>query len=121
MNSVLLEWMLTLTWKQQSVILSSLRGPDSNYYPNIKKLTKWLRAVIEHNADQKSSYMYQEELPCLDFLGKELEFTTVHYASHLLSSLEIIAYKHPNADIAKVARGYYGGLVKGVLNLNPEN
>jgi len=120
MNNVILSWMGELTWKQQSVILSALRGPDNSYSPKIKKITKWLRRVTQNNADLSSSYMGQEKLPSISLIEKEFEFTTIHYAIHFLQTLEIIGYKHPDENVSNIAKGYYTLLVKNTLNLNPE-
>ncbi len=120
MSKVLLDWMGSLTWKQQSVILSALRGPDNLYSPNIKKITKWLRIVTQNNADLSSSYMMQEKLPSIELIEREFEFTTIHYTNHFLQALEIIGYKHPNKNISNISKKYYTGLVINALNLNPE-
>jgi hypothetical protein len=120
MSKVLRNWFDNLEWKQQSVILSGLRGPDNIYCPNIKNLTRWLRNVTQNNADTQHTYMKPEKLPTLAEIEKEFEFTTVHYAFHLLHALEIIGYKHPEQEIAGVAKGYYEGIVKEFLHLVPE-
>jgi hypothetical protein len=119
-GKVLLDWMGELPWKQQSVIISSLRGPDNHYCPNIKKITRWLRGITQNNADPSHSYMQREEMPTLDDIEKEFEFCSVHYAFHLLHGLEIIGYKHPDEEVAETARNYYHGLARGGLHLNPE-
>ena len=118
-GKVQLEWMAALPWKQQSVILSALRGPDSHYCPHIKALTKWLRGITQNNADPDHKYMKQDPLPSLDDVDQELEYCTTHYALHLMHGLEIIGYKHPNPAIADVARNYYLGWV-ALQHLNPE-
>ncbi len=120
MTIVILGWLGDLSLKQQSVIISALRGPDTHYCPNLKKLTKWLRTITQNNADYRSSYMQQEEFPSIDNIEKELEYTTVHYSIHFLQALEIIGYKHPDSAISKKAGEYYENLVRGVLNLVPE-
>ena len=119
-GKVLLDWMEELTWKQQSVILSGLRGPDTPYCHNIKKIVRWLRGVTQNNADKSHSYMREENLPPLKEIEKEFEFTTVHYGMHLIHSLEIIGYKHPDKKISKISKDYYVGLTKYFLHLNPE-
>jgi hypothetical protein len=116
---VLQEWMGKLPWKQQSVILSSLRGPDTNRPINVKKITRWLRGITQNNADPSTDYMKKLELPNLNDLKEELEFCTVHYFCHLLHTFEIIGEMHPDKEIRIIAKNYYIGLVDA-LHLNPE-
>jgi len=119
-GKVLQDWMGELPWKQQSVILSSLRGPDEIRPPAIKVVNRWLRGITQNNADTSTEYMRELPMPSVKELAGELEYTTIHYFTHLLHGLEIIGYHHPDEEIARTARGYYLGLVDD-LHLNPEN
>lgn len=119
-GKVLQDWMGRLSWKQQSVIISSLRGADTGYCPQIKKINKWMRGITQNNADISSQYMQEEKLPILENIEKEFEFCSVHYAIHFLQGLEIIGYNHPNDEISNMAKNYYYNLVEKVLHLNPE-
>jgi len=119
-GKVIKDWMGILPWKQQSVVLSSLRGPDTTYHPNIKKINRWIRSITQNNADMSSHYMKKETLPSIEEIEKEAEFCTIHYLSHLLGGLEIIGYKHPDKTISNIAQKYYLSLVNRVLHLNPE-
>ena len=116
---VLQDWMVNLPWKQQSVILSSLRGPDTSRPINVKKITRWLRSTTQYDADSSTDYMKKLELPTPDELNEALEYCTIHYVCHLMHSLEIIGYNHPDESTRKIASNYYLGLVKA-LHLNPE-
>lgn len=117
---VLLDWMSALDWKQQSVILSALRGPDNHHAPTIKKLSRWIRSITQNNADPTHSYMKSVELPELKEFEDEFYFASTHYSLHLLFALEIIGYKHPDPAIAKIALQYYLALVEDVYHLKPE-
>jgi hypothetical protein len=117
---VLLDWVKELSLKQQSVLLSSLRGPDNFHYPEIKKVTKWIRATLQTNADPQKEYMQQEKLPSPKELEKEIEFCTVHYATHLLQALEILGYNHPEKAVSVLAEGYYTHFISEIFHLNPE-
>ena len=120
-NYVLQKWMGEIPMKQQSVLLSSLRGPDNTFSHNIKKITKWIRATIQKNADPTNKgYMRPEGLPLIEEIEKELEYCTVHYAVHLISALEIIGYQHPDKKIASIANNYYSTLVSQTFNMRPE-
>lgn len=95
MSTVLLPWVQQLPWKMQSVLLSGLRGPDTNGGEELKKITRWMRQVTQHNADPNHTYMRAPEAPSIDDakLWQEIEYsTTWHYFGHLLHALEIIGY-----------------------------
>jgi len=119
-RSLLLDWTSELSFKQQSVLLSSLRGPDHTYCPNIKKVTKWIRGILQNNADPSKNYMARGELPHPKELEKEIEFCSVHYATHLLHALEIIGYKHSDEMVSGQANRYYTYFTSEIFHLNPE-
>jgi hypothetical protein len=116
---VLQEWMKELSWKQQSVIFSSLRGPDLSRPVAVKKLNRWLRNITQNNADPSTEYMKEIVLPDIEDLKEELGYCTIHYFTHLMHALEIIGYKHPDKLIGDTAKNYYFGLVD-FMHLNPE-
>ena len=116
---VLKEWMGKLSWKQQSVILSSLRGPDNSRPGSIKILTRWLREITQNNADPSTDYMTNLPHPSVDELHRDLEYCSMHYYAHLMHAMEIIGYNHPDQKIAELAIGYYKNMVE-FLHLNPE-
>lgn len=93
----------------QSTLLLSLRGPDTHYCPEIKKLIRWMRglAFVPGNPDNVHEFMAPlSEVPDLKEKGplaRELEFTTQHFYSHLMHGLEVIAYRHPIRQPAEKA------------------
>lgn len=119
-GKVLQDWMGNLPWKQQSVILSALRGPDTHRPNSIKDITRWLRRITQFDADPSTNYIGKATHPDLLKIKEDLEFCTVHYFCHLLHTLEIIGYKHPFQEIRHQANHYYEGLVNS-LHLNPES
>ncbi len=116
---VLQAWMAELPWKQQSVIFSSLRGPDLSRPIAVKKLNRWLRSVTQNNADPSTEYMKKIVLPKIEDLKEEVGYCTMHYFTHLLHALEIIGYNHPDKSVRDVGQKYYFGLVD-FAHLNPE-
>jgi len=99
MSSVLKDWVQILPWKQQSVLLSGLRGPDTIHCPKLKIVVRMLRNVSQNNADPTHSYMYVHDLPLWDVLEKELEFCSVHYVHHLTQALMVVCH---GCDIIKI-------------------
>ncbi len=63
--------------------------------------------------------MQNVELLSVEELCGELEYTTIHYFCHLMHTVEIIGYNHPDEKVRSVASEYYFGLVTA-LHLNPE-
>lgn len=120
-DKVILDWMGTLPWKQQSVVLSALRGPDTLHAPNLKKVIRWLRSHTQNNADPKNSqYMQEEPLPTFKELEHELNFCNLHYVTHLMQGIEIIGYKHPDKQTATDAIELYKIICKKLFHLTPE-
>jgi hypothetical protein len=118
-GKVIQDWMGELSWKQQSVILSSLRGPDLSRPVAVKKLNRWLRGITQNNADPSTEYMKEIILPDIEDLKEEVGYCTMHYFTHLMHALEIIGYKHPDKSVREIGEKYYLGLVDFV-HLNPE-
>jgi len=118
-GKVLRDWMGEIPWKQQSVLLSALRGPDLSRPVAVKKVNRWLRNITQNNADLSSEYMKDISLPDIKDLKLELGYCTMHYFTHLMHALEIIGYKHPDESISHTAKEYYFGLADFV-HLNPE-
>lgn len=114
-------WMSSLTWKQQTVILAALRGPDHASCKAMKNVSRWMRSVCLENADPKHTYMDWSSAE-MDFQGvlDEIEYSTVHFATHFLYGLQIISYKHPLPEVSKMAFNLYQTIVVDGMHLNIE-
>ncbi len=119
-SKVILDWMGNISWKQQCVIISGLRGPDNHYSPHLKRLVRWMRRATQNNADPDHSYMQNDDLPTLEEIEHEVVFCTIHYVSHLINALEIIGFKHSDKAMAKIAYDYYSGIVTEFFHLHTE-
>ena len=118
-GSVLQEWMGSLPWKQQSVVLSSLRGPDNARPGSVKIINRWLRGITQNNADPSTDYMKDLPHPSLEELHRDLEYCSMHYYSHLMHAMEIIGYHHPLKEVSDVGMRYYAAMTD-FLHLNLE-
>lgn len=118
-KSVLQKWIQSLTLKQQTVLIEVIRGPDFANLLNLKRLIRWIRSIVLNNADPGRSFMKGYTPPKSD-LKKEFDFCTVHLASHLLYSLEVIAYKHPDPKVSDIAMDYYTYFVESILHCRIE-
>lgn len=114
-------WLFVLPWKMQTVINQGLRAPDTHFCKDLKIVCRWMRAVVLNNADDDHAFMCRKkELPSFMDLQNELNYCSMHFATHFLYSLEIIGYKHPNQEIRDIAFGYYSNIVEGTYHFNLE-
>lgn len=109
--SVLQDWLVKIPIRMQSTLVLGLRGPDNIIAPNVKTVTRWLRGLTfkPGNPDNCREFMHSEPAQMFEKgpLAKELEFCTQHYYSHLMHSLEVVAYKHPYRPIVEIAGDRY--------------
>ena len=59
-------------------------------------------------------------LPSLEELEHELNYCSVHFATHFLYGMEIIAYKHPESCIRDTAFQYYFGITSELWHMHVE-
>ena len=145
MTSVLQDWVQNLSFMQQSVLLSCVRGPDgiTKEHP-AKRLLRWYRRCILLSAfDKKAltnpyspgggsftgpSVVLEESSdnwePYMSTGVVEPVFTTVdslphHFVLHLIHAAEIIGYMHPNLRIRRFWNLLYLRFVTS-FHMNPE-
>jgi hypothetical protein len=110
-TSVLQDWLVQIPIRMQSTLILGLRGPDTHCTPGVKTITRWLRGLAfkPGNPDNVREFMTKEPELILEKgpTAKELEFCTQHFYSHLMHSLEVVAYCHPDREISRVAHDRY--------------
>lgn len=115
-------WLNNLTWKLQTVINQGLRAPDTHYCKNLKIVCRWMRGIVLQNADKEHTFMCnKKEMPTIEELEHEINYCSVHFATHFLYALEIIAYCHPEQPIRCRAMYYYRGIVEELWHLKIES
>lgn len=121
---VVQKWMFELSWKEQTVSLSALRGCDSVGKHDIsKKIVRRLRGTILHNAgaDCNTEFMRTnitaEEV--FDF-SKNIDAYPVHFLLHLIHASEIIGYCCPNWRDGDFFSDLYITLVRA-FHMEPES
>ncbi len=105
-GAVLRPWVIRLPLKQQSALLSALRGPDHAFCHEVKRVVKFIRAASQHDADPSSDYMRVdarfagEFVPGIDrkALERELEFCPLHFVAHLIEALVLVWHHAPPQD-----------------------
>jgi len=123
-KSVLQDWVSELTYMQQSVLLTAVRGPDgSTKYGSIKMLLRWYRRCIMISALDGCVLNNPEDVRGGSFTGpsislhtghydwtdraeslvddyiKEMDSIPLHFHNHFMHAAEIVGYKHPDATI----------------------
>lgn len=106
-DSVIQSWVQKLTWKEQSSLLTTVRGTDNSFNPNLRSLIRWIRSCILNEADVNGVFLKHGVLPNNDDLFKELEYQSVHFLNHLLLSLAILSYKGKDEKMKNIAYNYY--------------
>lgn len=143
MASVLQPWVNDLTFMQQTVLLTAVRGPDGvpKYGPT-KMLLRWYRRCIllsamdhavlytpyEHGGGSFTGPSFDATPgsdwlePMHDIVGeylRELDAIPHHFQLHLLHAVEIVGYKHPGDAIRPFWALTYARLVHD-MHLWPE-
>lgn len=114
-------WLYYLPWKMQTVINQGLRAPDSRFSPKVKIVSRWLRSVCLSNADSNHTFMCRkDEIPTWEDLDNEINYLTLHYVTHFIYALEIVAYKHPEEEVRQIAMNLYEGIVRFQMHLEIE-
>jgi hypothetical protein len=104
-RSVLQDWMLTLPIRMQSTLVVSLRGPDGHSTIHIKKWVRWLRGLAFKPGNPSNMHHFMlMEMPPLLFdkspLAYELYVMPIHFYSHLLNAVKVVALRHPDRPTA---------------------
>lgn len=109
MSSVLQPWVEKIPIRMQSTLVLGLRGPDTHCCPNVKKICRWLRGLTfkPGNPDNVKEFMGDAPMRIMEKsdTAKELEFCSQHFYSHLMHSLEVVAYNHSDGNVRRHA--YY--------------
>lgn len=123
MNGVLLPWVQELPWKQQSILLSGLRGPDASKLASVKHVCKWIRAISQQNADPSKPYMNTDarRLPDAVDVVNELEYLPCHYVHHLADACAVIAYGAPSQNDRFYAYEIHALIAEELFHFVPES
>lgn len=130
-GSVLQEWVMDLPLREQGVLLTAVRACDDapkkwNNDDIIdtqeRRLTSFIRFCFMNPADPREVDIpgaFFQSKPPEPFKPSSLCHLPLHWFSHCMHALEIIAYRHPNLHIRGLGYRLYFMMVKS-LHLNPE-
>lgn len=136
MPSVMQEWVNNLSYMQQSVLITAVRGCDGLPKKHVSKFVlRWLRRCIMLSAmdgrvltdshDPGGGNFTGPLPPSQSFLNIVADYLASvdevphHFHLHLMHAAEIIGYKHPNQDISREWRHFYRFMVRD-MHLLPE-
>lgn len=105
---VVQDWLAVCSWKQQTVLLSALRGCDGIEKEDPSKiLTRFFRFTILLSADTQSTFMQWKPsllYPQMTYLVDHLDHYPMHWVLHFAHAAEIVGFKHPD----KSTREFWG-------------
>jgi len=127
-ESVLHDWVHTLTFQQQALLMTAMRGPDNAPKDCVaKEIVRYLRGVVlkpagDWKGKNDNDFMWGDwDI----FYGRILAFWRSHdeyphhFIMHLLHSAEVIGYKHPTRYIRDYWHIFYQRGCKS-FHLTPE-
>lgn len=127
-ETVLHDWVCSLTFQMQALLLTAMRGPDeNNKYNAAKAIIRYLRGVVIKPAGgwhQKNDndFMWGDYRTFLDYANafwQDHDEYPHHFIMHLVHCAEVVGYKHPDADISKYWLDFYKESCHA-FHMNPE-
>jgi hypothetical protein len=132
MQSVLQSWVMALPLREQGTLLTAVRGCDvapKVWGPNgevvdtpERRLTAYIRWCFMNPADPREVDIpgaFFQSRPPEPFKPSALGHYPLHWVSHVMHALEIVAHRHPTQEVGEQAWALYEALVHG-LHLNVE-
>ena len=131
-RSVLQDWVMDLPLRLQGTLLTAVRGCDNEpkqwsktgvaYSPG-RRITAYIRWCFMNPADPREvdaeEGAFFMSTPPTPFKPSAFGHFPLHWYSHVMHALEIIAYKHPDLYVQESACKMYYAMVHG-LHLNTE-
>lgn len=115
-------WVFDLSFKQQTVLLTALRGVDGKEKQDMSKnLCKAMRmSILQNAAPGKGTFMVLS-VPegFVDTFVENIDHYPVHWVLHFMHAAEIIGYKCPHESVRQWWHGFYRKMVDA-MHLRPE-
>lgn len=131
-KSVLQDWVIELPLREQGTLLTAVRGCDvepKQWTPTGfsdspgRRLTAFIRYCFMNPADPREVDIpgaFFQSNPPSPFRPSEFGHLPQHWYAHVMHALEVIAYRHPDVNIADQALEMYCKMVDN-LHLNVES
>ena len=126
---VLQDWVGSLTFQMQALLLTGVRGPDENNKHNVAKaICRYLRGVIikpagEWDGSNNNDWCWGDYSKFSDYVNKILEdhdYFPHHFLMHLIHCAEVIGFCHPDSKIRIPWFNFYT-LFVDAFHMYPEN
>lgn len=121
-RSVLQDWVMELPLREQGTLLTGARGCDTT--PKLpldsseRQLVGFLRYCYMNPADPREvGYepgAFFQPTPPTGWKASELGHYPLHWVAHLMHCYEVVAYRHPDAEIAAQAFAIYYAIVRSL-------
>ena len=122
-ESVLKSWTHKLSWKEQTVLLSTLRVCDWKVKNDIsKRIVRRIRNNVLNNGGTESGDFMKVEISDNDLyeFSKDIDSYPVHFLLHLIHASEIIWYCCEDIDERKWFNNFYLTMVDA-FHMKPES
>lgn len=130
-DSVLQEWVQSLPYRMQALLMTSVRGPDGmSKNCNAKPLIRFFRGAIMLPADRNyrdtsgntDNFMWLDYTSfndyVIDFFSDHDQYPH-HFIMHLIHAGQVIGYYHPKDEIRIKWYGFYA-MACDSLHMNVE-
>ena len=123
MPSVLQDWVVDLPLREQGTLLTAVRGCDdepkqwdaSGFVESQgRRLTTYIRWCFMVPADAREVDMpgaFFQSRPPANFKPSAFDHLPLHWSTHVMHALEVIAYRHPDSDVRSDAYALYEKMV----------
>lgn len=120
---VIKEWAWKLSWKQQAVMLSALRGCDmADKEDPAKPFCRRLRgAILESGGANDNPEFMRSDIDLTDIakFTKQIDRYPVHFLLHIIHAAEVIGFNHPDSNEAEFWKAFYYNMVQA-FHMYPE-
>jgi len=130
-ESVIYDWISDLTFQQQALLMTAMRGPDNAQKDNAaKQMVRYLRGVVLKAAGvcnikmNDNSFMWGDyskfgfEKSAVDFFDDHDAYPH-HFMMHLIHCAAVVGYKHPDQKIRSYWIWFYNNMCN-CFHMNPE-
>lgn len=126
MKSVLQDWVMDLPLREQGTLLTAVRGCDdepkqwtSTGFADSpgRRITAFIRWCFMNPHDPREVDIpgaFFQSIPPMPFRPSEFGHLPQHWYSHIMHSLEIVAYRHPTEPIRLACFDMYVNMVSNL-------
>lgn len=127
-ETVLHDWVCSLTFQMQALLLTAMRGPDeNNKYNAAKAIIRYLRGVVikpagDWHQKNDNDFMWGEYKLFFGYMNAfwvDHDEYPHHFIMHLVHCAEVVGYEHPDTEISQYWLRFYNEACHA-FHMNPE-